>query len=108
MRNNDQVEGIKINDFEIKLSAHADDTYFFALDIRSLLAVLDTCKTFQKFSSFKLNLKKCQACWIGAPEDKSNTPVNSNWININRHKVITLGAFNSYNCSLAEMHNFLN
>ena len=46
MRSNEQIEGITINDFEIKLSAYADDTYFFALDIRSLLAVLDTCKTF--------------------------------------------------------------
>ena len=57
-----QIEGIKINDFEIKLSAYANDTYFFALDIQSLLAVLDTCKTFQEFSSLKLNLEKCQVC----------------------------------------------
>ena len=29
VRSNDQTEGIKINDFEVKLSAYADDTYFF-------------------------------------------------------------------------------
>ena len=57
----EQIEGIKINDFEVELSAYADNTYFFALDIRSLLAVLDTYKTFQEFSSLKLNLEKCQA-----------------------------------------------
>ena len=60
VRSNDQIEGTKINDSEVKLSAYADDTYFFALDIRSLLAVLDTCKTFQEFSSLKLNPEKCQ------------------------------------------------
>ena len=54
VRSNDQIEGIKINDFEVKLSAYADDTYFFALDIWSLLVVLDRCRTFQEFCSLKL------------------------------------------------------
>ena len=47
-------------------------------------------------------------CWIGAAKDKSDTPINCNWININHHKVVTLGVFDSYNYSLAEKHNFLN
>ena len=72
VRSNEQIEGITIKNFEVKLSAYADDTYFFALDIQSLLAVLDTCKTFQEFSSLKLNLEKCQACWIGTAKDKSD------------------------------------
>ena len=104
----EQIEGIKINDFDVKLAAYADDTYFFTLVIRSLLAVLNTCKTFQEFSSLKLNPEKCQACWIGAAKDKSDTPINCNWININHHKVVTLGVFNSYDFFLAEKHNFLN
>ena len=108
VRSNEQIEGIKINDFEVKLSAYADDTYFFTLDTRSLLAVLNTCKTFQEFSSLKINLEKCQACWIGAAKDKSDTPINCNWINVNHHKVVTLSVFDSYNCPLAEKHNFLN
>ena len=53
VRSDELIEGIKINDLEVKLSAYADDTYFFTLDIWSLLAVLDTCKTFQEFSSLK-------------------------------------------------------
>ena len=108
VRSNDQIKGIKINDFEVKLSAYADDTYFFALDIWSLLAILDKCKTFQEFSSLKLCLEKCQACWIGAAKDKSDTPINSSWITINHYKVVTLGVFNSYYCFLAGKHNFLN
>ena len=83
-------------------------TYFFTLDVWSLLAVLNTCKTFQEFSSLKLSPQKCQVCWIGAAKDKSDTPINCNWININHHKVVTLGVFNIYNCSLAEKRNFLN
>ena len=45
---------------------------------------------------------------ISAAKDKSDTPINCNWFNINHHKVVTLGLFNSCNCSLAEKHNFLN
>ena len=76
VRSNDQIEGIKINDFEVKLSIYADDTNFFALDIWSLLAVLDTFKTFQEFSSLKINLEEWQSCWIGTAKDKSDTPIN--------------------------------
>ena len=47
VRSNEQIEGIKINDFEVKLAAYADDTYFFTLDIRSLLAVLIHVKHFR-------------------------------------------------------------
>ena len=80
VRSNDQIEGIKINDFEVELSAYADDAYFCALDIRSLLAVFDTCETFQEFSSF--NLEKYQACWIGAAKNKPDTPIDCTWIKI--------------------------
>ena len=102
VRSNDQIKGIKTNDFEVKLSAYVDDTYFFTLDIRFILAVLDTRKTFQEFSSLKLNLQKCEACCIGAAKGKSDTPINCNWINIKHHNIVALGVFNSYNCSFAE------
>ena len=47
VRSDDQIVGIKINDFEVKLSAYADDTYFFVLDIQSLLAVVIHVKHFR-------------------------------------------------------------
>ena len=65
------MKGININDFQVKPSAYADDTYFFALDIQSRMALLNTCKIFLKFSSLKFNLEKCQACWIGATSQKA-------------------------------------
>ena len=108
VRSNEQIEGIKINDFEVKLAAYADDTYFFTLDIRSLLAVLNTCKTFQEFSSLKLNLEKCQSCWLVQLKTNLIHQLIVTGSNIKHHKVVTLGVFNSYNCSLAEKHNFLN
>ena len=75
IRNNDQIKGLKINDIKliiniIKLSAYADDTYFIALDVPSLQQVFIIHNTFEEFSSLKLNLDKCQACWIGSAKSK--------------------------------------
>ena len=36
IRENDNIESIDIGNFDIKLSAFADDTYFLTLDIQSL------------------------------------------------------------------------
>ena len=49
---------IIIGDFDIELSAFADDTYFLTLDIQSLRHVLDICSVFGDYSSLKLNLDK--------------------------------------------------
>ena len=51
---NDQIKGLKIDDSIIKLSAHADDTYFIALDVPSFQQVFIVCNTFEEFSSLKL------------------------------------------------------
>ena len=108
IRNNDQIKGLKINDNIIKLSAYADDTYFIALDVPSLQQVFIICYTFEEFSSLKLNLDKCQACWIGSAKSKLDTLIDCNWVNIEKDKILTLGIFNSYDQSLADKYNFLN
>ena len=108
IRNNDQIKGLEINDNIIKLSAYADDTFFIALDVPSLQQVFIICNTFEEFSSLKLNLDKCQACWIGSAKSKLDTPINFNWVNIEKDKILTLGIFNSYDQSLADKYNFLN
>ena len=66
IRENDNIKGINIADFVIKLSAYASDTYFSALDIQSLRHILDTCSVFEDYSLLKLNLDKFLGCWIGA------------------------------------------
>ena len=108
IRNNDQIKGLKINDNIIKLSAYADDTYFIALDVPSLQQVFIICNTYEEFSSLKLNLDKCQACWIGFAKSKLDTPIDCDWVNIEKDKILTLGIFNSYDQSLADKYNFLN
>ena len=66
IRNNQEIHGIEIDDVMIKLSAYADDTYFFALDSQSLQIILKVCENFSEYSTLKLNIEKSQACWIGS------------------------------------------
>ena len=86
IRENDSIKGINIGNFDIKLSAFADDTYFLTLDIQSLHHILDTCSVFGDYSSLKLNLDKSQGCWIGAAKGKLDTPLECGWINNKREK----------------------
>ena len=60
IRENDNIKGINIADFDIKLSAFAGDTYFLTLDIQSLRHIQDTCSVFGHYLSLKPSLDKCQ------------------------------------------------
>ena len=65
IRNNRKIHGIEIDDVTIKLSAYADDTYFFTLDSQSFQIILKVCENFSDYSTLKLNIEKSQACSIG-------------------------------------------
>ena len=46
VRSNVDIAGVKIGGHSVKLSAYADDTYFFTLDINSLRHILNICDKF--------------------------------------------------------------
>ena len=66
MRSNVNIARVKTGGHSVKLSAYADDTYFFTLDVNSLRLILNTCDKFEECSSLKLSVEKRQACWIGS------------------------------------------
>ena len=107
IRDNESIKVININTYHIKLSAYADDADFLASDAVSLGLILQACATFQTFSSLKLNVEKCEACWIGAEKDNLAKPVNCKWVNIASEAIRTLDTFNSYDTDLVEKLNFL-
>ena len=107
IRENPDIKGIRIGTEEIKLSAYADDADFLTHDVKSLELIFHTCKTFQSFSSLKLNLEKSEAFWIGAKRGSNETPTNCKWININCNAIHSLGIFNSYDTDLEDKLNFL-
>ena len=49
VRSNVNIAGVKIGRHSIKLSANADDTYFFTLDVNSLCHILNACDKFEEF-----------------------------------------------------------
>ena len=69
--------------------------------------ILQTCATFQTFSSLKLDVEKCEACWIGAEKDNPAKPVNCKWVNIASEAIRTLGIYNSFDTDLVEKLNIL-
>ena len=81
IQEDENIKGIVVGDHEIKLSAYADDADFLTLDVKSLQTILHTCTTFQLYSSFKLNLDKSEACWIGIKRGAKETPINCRWVN---------------------------
>ena len=109
IRENDNIKGINIGNFDIKLSAFADDTYFLTLDIQSLRHISDTCSVFGDYSSLKLNLDNLDPRMLDwSCKGKLDTPLECGWINIEREKNLVLGIYLSYNRSLVENCNFLN
>ena len=65
VRNDPSVQGFKIGEIEIKLSAFADDTTFFVRNKESINRLLNIMRKFGEFSSLHANVEKCEACWIG-------------------------------------------
>ena len=107
IRDNESIKGININTYQIKLSACADGADFLASDAMSLGLIRQTCANSQTFSSLKLNVEKCEACWIGAEKDNPAKPINSKWVNIASEAIRTLGIYNTYDRDLVEKLNFL-
>ena len=99
---NVKIAGVKIGGRSVKLSAYADDTYFFTLDVNSLRLTLNTCEKFDEYSSLKLSVEKCQACCIGRSKGRQDAPINCNWVNLVEGKLLTLGVHMSYDVTLAE------
>ena len=78
IKNNWEIHGAEIDDVMIKLSAYADDTYFFTLDSESLQIILKVCKNFSEYSTLKLNVEKSEACWIGSAKGGTSKPADCN------------------------------
>ena len=94
VRDSELVRGIPVIDKEIKLDAYTDDGTFFLKDLQSLYTILDIMEA--------LNLKKSEACWIGASRFNTNTSTNCMWVNLVNDKIRILGAYISYNKQLAD------
>ena len=94
VRNDPSVQGFKIGDIEIKLSAFADDTTFFVRNKGSINRLLNVTRKFGEFSSLHANV---EACWIGHSKCRTDKPVNCKVTSLIRSSIKILGVRYSYN-----------
>ena len=97
-----------INEFILKLTAYADDAYYFIKNIQSLQGLFQIFRVFEEFSSLKINQEKCEACWIGSTKHRTETLLNCKWISLCTGSIKVLGNYISYNRNLANKLNFSN
>ena len=91
VRNDPSVQSFKIDDIEIKLSAFTDDTTFFVRNKESINRLLNIMRKFGEFSSLHANVEKCEACWIGCSECRTDKPVNCKVTSLIRSSIKILG-----------------
>ena len=63
---------------------------------------------FEEFSSLKINLEKCEVCWIGSAKHSTEKPLNFKWISLCTGSIKVLGNDISYNRNLANKLNLSN
>ena len=76
IRNNNRINGIKINRTIFKISQYADDTCLFLADEGSLSLVLIILDKFSKCSGLVMNRDKSEALWIGISSNYRHRPCN--------------------------------
>ena len=65
-------------------------------------------KTFGTFSSLKISMEKCEACWLGKSKGNTDKPIDCKWVPLKTKTIKILGTHFSYNRELEEKMNFFN
>ena len=105
IRNDLSTRGFKFDNIVLKLTSFADDVTFLVKDVQSLKRIV---KGFELFSSLKMNVEKCEACWIGNSKSKAVKPVQCKWISLKSNTIKILGTHFSYDKILEQKMNFSN
>ena len=74
VREDIDIKGFTVNDVELKLSCYADDGYFMVKTVDSIKKILRYFDIYSLYSSLKVNLEKCEACWLGRAKFRDDKP----------------------------------
>ena len=77
-------------------------------DAQSLRKIIKLLKKFGEFSSLRINIEKCEACWIGRAKNRNTKPVKCKWTSLTKSSIKILGICFSYDKALVEKDNFYN
>ena len=76
---NEHVEGIKIDNDEIKTLLYADDMTATLTNTSSVEIFMQILNDFEKCSGLKMNVSKTKAMWIGANKNSLEKPLGLEW-----------------------------
>ena len=80
---------------------------FFVKNVTSVEAVWRNFNTMFKFSNLKINLNKCEACWLGRAKNRSTKPIDCKWVCLVSHAIKLSGSHFTYDQDLTNKLNFL-
>jgi hypothetical protein len=88
VRVNDKINGILINESELKQCIYADDTTYFLQDLESLSELTKTINKFSEYSSLCVNYEKSELAWLGQiPKLESLSKEQLNWISLDTDSI---------------------
>ena len=80
----------------------------FVKDAQSLRKVLKLLNKCEELLSFRINVEKCEACWIGRAKNRNTKPVKCKWTSLTKSSIKILGICFSCDKALVEKDNFYN
>ena len=75
-------------------------------DSHSLQIISKIMMRFHEFSSLKINVEKCEACWLGKAKHRTTQPARCKWTSLRKSCMEILGITFNYNKPLADKENF--
>ena len=79
IRQDQNVQGIKIYNHEFKISQFADDTSLLCEDLNSVENAIALLNVFGQVSGLKLNQSKTKALWLGPWRFSDSKPLGLKW-----------------------------
>ena len=98
IRQNKNIKGIPIEDYDLKISLYADDSVCFLDGSHdSFVHLFDTFDKFARCSGCKINLLKSEAIWIGCKKGSSECPFSNRGLIWKQNQFKSLGIHFSIN-----------
>ena len=107
VRQNVNIQRIKIGKKEIKQCIYADDTTYFLNNLDSFNFLKSEIDKFSSFTSLYVNWEKSEAAWLGLENTSSRFHPGCKWVNLTTDAIRILGIMFTYNNALSKHLNFV-
>ena len=103
IRENPEIDGIKIDKNETKLLQYADDTTAVLSNLNSAITLFQHLNLFKNVSGLEVNSSKTEGMWIGSLKSNEEKPFGIKWPS---EPIKALGVFFTYDQTLLYEKNF--